>query len=222
MRRQLWVFFIILSCFGNAVAAVEPPLDLVIQATENLVTQLRTSEEAIKTTPRLAFELVNQDIIPLIDFPAIARSVLGQHWRKASQEQRQEFMKNFRTFIINLYTSAMVTYSQEIITTANSFKYSSRSSQLGNTKATIIMEFKLKGAAPIKVGYKMHWKENSWKIYDVHVLGISVVAIYRNNFDSEIRRYGLEGLLQRLADKNKTGTYSVFVNNTNAVSTGKY
>jgi len=216
--RHLWILLIGLNYVGNAIAAVEPPLHLVIQATENLVTQLKTSEEIIRSSPRLAFELANEEIIPLFDFPTIAKSVLGKHWRKASQEQQRYFTNNFRTFIINLYTAAMVTYSKDIIATADSFKYTIRNWQMTDTTATIIMEFKLKGRAPIKVGYKMHLKENSWKIYDVYVLGMSVVAIYRNNFDSEIKRYGLKGLLERLAAKNKTGTYSIFVNRTNSMN----
>ena len=218
---QLWILFASITCSGNLLAVTEPPINSVISATENLVNHLKTKGDAIRATPRLAFELVNKEIIPLIDFSSIAKSVLGRHWRNASQEQRQLFIKHYRTFVINLYTSAMVTYSKEIVTTADSFKFSTRSWQPANTKATVIMEFKLKRAAPIKVGYNMHWKENSWKIYDVHVLGMSVVAIYRNNFDSEINRYGLNGLLERLAAKNKTGTYSDFIKNTNSLKPGQ-
>lgn len=208
---RLSVLLIGLSCAGNAIAAVEPPLKLVIHATENLVNRLRTNGDAIRANPRLAFDLANEDIIPLIDFPTIARSVLGRHWRHASPEQREHFTLNFRAFIINLYTKAMVTYSREIVTTGESFKYSSRDWRPGKRAAIVIMTFKLKGTTPVKVGYSMHWKDNAWKIHDVHVLGISVVAIYRNNFDSQIHRYGLDGLLARLAAKNRRGTFSGFI-----------
>ena len=67
--------------------------------------------------------------------------------------------------------------------------------QPGETKATARMEFMLRGAAPVEVGYDMHWSENAWKIYDVHVLGLSSVGIYRENFANEIRRHGLDGLV---------------------------
>ncbi len=213
--RRFWPLLIALSCLGKVAAAVEPPQLLVIQATKNLVSELRTNGDAIRTTPRLAFELANEDIIPLIDFPAIARGVLGRHWRSASPEQRRRFTHEFRAFIINLYLTAMVTYSREIVSTAESFKYPSSRWLRGKTTATVHMEFKLKGAAPIDVGYRMHWKEGAWKIYDVHVLGLSLLAIYRNNFASEIKRHGLDGLLERLAAKNKTGNFSVLVNSLN-------
>jgi len=207
---RFWLLLIALSCFGKVVAAVELPQHLVIHATESLVNELRANGDAIRTTPRLAFELANEDIIPLIDFSNVARRVLGRHWGHASQEQRRLFTREFRTFIINLYLTAMVTYSREIVSAADSFKYlPSRWLQSGVT--TIVrMKFKLLGTAPIVVGYYMHRKEGTWKIYDVHALGLSMVTLYRTNFASEIKHHGLDGLLERLVAKNRTGTFSVF------------
>jgi phospholipid transport system substrate-binding protein len=199
-------------CFGQAAAAMEPPDQLITQATENLVHELRTNGDTIKTTPQLAFELANKDIIPLTDFPTIARHVLGRHWRRASPEQREAFTHEFRTFMINLYVTAMVTYSQEIVSTADSFEYPPSRWQPGETSAIVRMGFKLKGAAPVEVGYAMHWKEGAWRIHDVQALGLSFIAIYRSNFASEIKQHGLDGLVRRLATKNMTGTYSVFAN----------
>ena len=208
------LLFIALNCLGEAAAEVEPPQHLVIQATENLVNELRTSGEAIKTSPRLAFELANKDIIPLIDFPTVARRVLGRHWHHASVEQRRRFTREFRTFIINLYVTAMITYSQEIVATADSFKYPPSRWTPGETTTRVRMKFRLMGAAPIEVGYDMRLNEGIWKIYDVHVLGLDVVAIYRNNFASEIKHHGLSGLIERLAAKNNKGAFSIFANST--------
>lgn len=208
---RFWLLLIAWCCLGKVAAAVDPPDHLVIQATENLVTELRTNGNAIRTHPRLAYDLANKDIIPLIDFYTIAQRTLGRYWRRASPEQRQRFTREFRTFIINLYVSAMVTYTEEIVSTADSFEYPPSRWQPGETTATVRMGFKLKGTAPIEVGYGMHWKDGAWKIYDVHALGLSFVAIYRSNFASEIKRYRLDGLLNRLTAKNKTGTYSSFV-----------
>lgn len=196
------------------------PQQLVIQATENLVNGLRAQSDAIRASPRLAFELANEDIIPLIDFPLIARHVLGVHWRRALPQERERFIQEFRAFIINLYVTAMVAYAEEIVSTADSFSYPPSRWQPGETTATVHMKFKLKGAAPVEVGYDMHRNNGVWKIHDVHVLGLSAVGIYRSNFSSEVKRHGLSGLVRRLAAKNRTGAYSVFVNSVNS-SVGK-
>lgn len=210
---RFFLLLVTLCCLFDVSAATQSPQPLVIQATENLVRELRVNGDAIRTTPRLAFELANKEIIPLIDFPTIARQVLGRYWRRASPAQRQRFTHEFRTFVINLYLTAMVTYSQEIVSTADSFEYPPSHWQPGETSTTVRMGFKLKGAAPVEVGYSMHWQDGRWKIYDVQALGLSFIAIYRSNFAMEIKQYGLEGLLKRLAAKNRSGIYSSFANN---------
>jgi ABC-type transporter MlaC component len=43
---------------------------------------------------------------------------------------------------------------------------------------------------------------NGWKVYDVAVTGISLVATFRATVNSEIKRYGLDGLIARLIEKN--------------------
>lgn len=210
--RDCWFLFVFLICVGNVAAAMEPPQPLVVRATENLVNELRVNGDAIRATPKLAFELANREIIPLTDFSTIAQQVLGRHWRRASPQQRTSFSREFRTFVINLYLTAMVTFSQEIVSTADSFEYLPSHWQPGETKAAVQMGFKLKGAAPVEVGYSMHWKDGGWKIYDVQALGLSFVAIYRSNFAVEIKRHGLDGLLKRLEAKNRAGTYSKYAN----------
>ncbi|OOZ35974.1 hypothetical protein BOW51_09400 [Solemya velesiana gill symbiont] len=117
---------------------------MVIDATEHLINELRNNGDAIKVSPRLAFDLANEKIIPLIDFSTIARSVLGQHWRQASQQQRQQFTSEFRSFTINFFLKAMSTYSEEIVDTADSFTYPPDTWTPGNTRATVFMDFKLK------------------------------------------------------------------------------
>jgi phospholipid transport system substrate-binding protein len=48
----------------------------------------------------------------------------------------------------------------------------------------------------------MYLTANGWKVYDVAVTGISLVATFRAAVNSEINRYGLDGLIARLIEKN--------------------
>jgi ABC-type transport system involved in resistance to organic solvents, auxiliary component len=52
----------------------------------------------------------------------------------------------------------------------------------------------------------MHLKNDAWKVYDVSVDGISLVANYRTSFAKEIRKDGLDKLIAKLADRNKPAT----------------
>ena len=49
----------------------------------------------------------------------------------------------------------------------------------------------------------MHNKDSNWKIYDISVDGVSLVSTYRSSFKTEIRKVGLDGLLESLVEKNE-------------------
>jgi len=57
---------------------------------------------------------------------------------------------------------------------------------------------------PVSVDYRMEKTDTGWKVYDVKIEGISLVENYRNTFNSEVQRSGIDGLIKSLADKNKS------------------
>ena len=56
---------------------------------------------------------------------------------------------------------------------------------------------------PIAIDYRMEKGSGGWKVYDVTIEGISLVENYRNTFNNEIQRSGVDGLIKALTDKNK-------------------
>jgi phospholipid transport system substrate-binding protein len=59
------------------------------------------------------------------------------------------------------------------------------------------------GGPSVPITYQMHKLDAAWKIYDVAIEGVSLVLTYRSSFAQEIKRSGIDGLIQRLAEKNK-------------------
>jgi phospholipid transport system substrate-binding protein len=70
-------------------------------------------------------------------------------------------------------------------------------------EATVRTEVQQPAGFPIPIDYKMYIKGDAWKVYDVSVDAISLVANYRTSFAAEIRKDGLPKLIARLADRNK-------------------
>ena len=56
---------------------------------------------------------------------------------------------------------------------------------------------------PVLLEYRLHRAEKGWKTFDVIVDGISLVMVYRSSFSAEIRKRGLDGLIEHLAAKNR-------------------
>jgi phospholipid transport system substrate-binding protein len=62
--------------------------------------------------------------------------------------------------------------------------------------------------APVAIDYGMEKTDNGWKVYNVKIEGISLVENYRNTFNSEIQKHGVDGLIKSLADKNRSNAQS--------------
>jgi len=61
------------------------------------------------------------------------------------------------------------------------------------------------GSFPIPIDYRMYLKDGEWKVYDVAIDDISLVANYRTTFANEISTGGIENLIATLATRNKEG-----------------
>ena len=71
-----------------------------------------------------------------------------------------------------------------------------------DTEVVVRTEIKGKGE-PIQLDYRMEKLAAGWKIYDVNVAGVWLVEQYKNNFAQEIGSVGIDGLITKLAEKNK-------------------
>jgi phospholipid transport system substrate-binding protein len=57
--------------------------------------------------------------------------------------------------------------------------------------------------SPIQIDYSMTKTPDGWKAYDVIVAGVSLVTNYRDEFNDQVQKGGVDGLIKTLADRNK-------------------
>jgi phospholipid transport system substrate-binding protein len=60
------------------------------------------------------------------------------------------------------------------------------------------------GAQPVTIDYDMEKRPSGWKVWDVRVAGVSLVANYRTEFDTQVRDNGIDGLIKTLQAKNRS------------------
>jgi phospholipid transport system substrate-binding protein len=71
---------------------------------------------------------------------------------------------------------------------------------------TLLVRTEVRGGnEPIQLDYRLEKAGDGWKIYDVNVLGVWLVDQYKNSFAQEIAAGGIDGLIAKLAERNKTG-----------------
>ena len=196
------VFMSVLAGAGAAAAqsSMTPPDALVRETTEEVLKLLREDGEQIKDDPQAISELIREEVLPHFDFELMSRLVLARNWRGASEEQRQRFVDEFRQLLVRTYGSSLSKYSGQEV------RYPPmQSSGADDDRVTVQTEILQSGGPSIPLDYRLHRTDSGWKVYDVTVDGASLVLNYRSQFASEISRQGLDGLIQRLAERNRGG-----------------
>ena len=190
----------ILLCLGaSAVTAADPhpALVLVQQTTDQMLSKLRADREKLKNDPGLVNQLVEEIVLPHFDFQAISASVLGKYWRTADATQQQRFREAFKLLLLRTYATALVDNMDRKI------EFEPVRAAPGATDVTVRTTIPQDGEFPMPVNYSLELIDNQWKVYDVEIDGLSLVANYRSTFAKEINKSGLEGLIKLLEQRNK-------------------
>ena len=130
-----------------------------------------------------------------VDFEWIGNFVLGKHKRKASDEQKTQYIKAYKNFIVASYTKRFKDYSGEV------FEIKSTRTE-GKNKYLITTEIVRSGEANVLVNYKVKQVGADYKVYDIIVEGISLITTQRSEFNAVITRKGLDYLITQLKKKS--------------------
>ena len=192
------LFFLILLFFSfNSIADLGPD-ELVKKTAEDVIFAIKADEEIQKGNKEKIYQLAEDKILPNFDFERIARLVLGRAWRKTDDNQKKEFISEFRTLLLKTYAVALSKYKDQKI----EFKPTrmSEADEIVIVKSEIIQS----GGQPIKVNYALANNSGKWLVFDIVIEGVSLVTNYRSQFSTEIRKNGIDVLIDKLAKKNKS------------------
>ncbi len=200
--QSLCLFFTLLSISYAETTPV--PQKLMEDTSRVMIKEFIANTDAIRKDPQVALRLVNENLVPKINFPLMSRWVLGKYWKKASPEQRKEFIAEFKTLVIKFYSKALVQYLSKNNLEEDVITFIPFRGKLKGKYATVRSQVNPQnGAEPVKVNYDLYRSKNGqWSIYDVSVEGISLVTTYRSSFKSIIAKKGMDELLAELKRKN--------------------
>lgn len=182
-------------------SALEAAQTLIDKMSHDMLSCLQ--QESVRKSRQRIFELVNEVIIPHVDSKRVSIRVLGKHWKTATPAQRRRFAEEFRCFLIRFYGTALSEYAKDNEIPEDLIAFQSVRGQPGATHLNIHAKVHQPNGTDVQVGYKLYLVNGTWKIVDIRVAGVSMVATYRSSFAREIRRGGLDRLIQKLAERNK-------------------
>lgn len=197
-KSALTLAFALALAIPSAFAQDAAPDALVKRISDGVVEAIRHDAELQAGNPAKIRALVEGRIIPYFDFQRATQIAVGVGWRRATPEQRERLVHEFKTLLVRTYSGALSSYRDQVI------EFMPLRAQAGDSEVTVRSRIRQAGAEPVVVEYDLARGQSGWKIYDIRVLGVSLVATYRTSFSEEIRNHGIDGLIERLAERNRS------------------
>ncbi|AGA91462.1 ABC-type transport system involved in resistance to organic solvents, auxiliary component [Thioflavicoccus mobilis 8321] len=199
MKRVILLLATLFLASGVAQAAPSTSATALAKETsEQMLQVLEERRDEIERRPQLIYQLVDKIVLPHFDFERITRTAVGRYWREASTAQRRALTEGFREVLVRTYARALLSYSGETIHYLPERK-------LADDRVTVSTEVRNPGGATIRIDYRLYATDGTWKVYDVIVDNVSLVANYRGTFANIIRSSGIDGLIDRLGEMNAAG-----------------
>jgi phospholipid transport system substrate-binding protein len=186
----LSLFSLIWACLAWGVEAPT----VVVKSTIDEVIQLVTDEK-LKVPDKASHrrELLEETIGKNFDFEEMAKRSLAVHWKSRGEADHQEFVTLFRSLLSNTYAGKIENYSGEPV---NYLKERLKGGY-AEVQTTIVS-----AQTEISLDYRLILKNDTWRVYDVVVNGVSLVKNYRSQFARIIHRSSYEDLVIALREKS--------------------
>lgn len=172
---------------------------MIARLTQEALDILRTDAKIQEGDMAYIMKLVDQKVMPHVDFQRMTASAVGPAWRRATPEQRARLESEFKTLLVRTYAGALGQ--------AKDLKFEMRPLRASASDQEVVVRSVIKGRGdPIQLDYRLEktpGQGTGWKIYNLNVLGVWLVDTYRSQFAQEINASGIDGLINTLAKRNK-------------------
>ncbi|MDO9217523.1 MAG: ABC transporter substrate-binding protein, partial [Lacisediminimonas sp.] len=192
LAKILAPIFVAFALLPAAAQAQEAPDVLVKRISEEVVNTAKADKQIQGGNQQRVLALVEEKIIPHVDFQHMTALAAGRYWRQATPQQQQQLTKEFRDLLIHTYSGAISQVrDQELV-------FKPMRAAPADTEVEVRSEVQQARGEPIQLNYRLEKTPAGWKIYDVNVLGAWLVETYKGNFSSEIGKSGIDGLIKVL------------------------
>lgn len=182
---------------GAARAADAAPEAFVRQISNDVIDAAKADKSIQAGDIDKIIALVDAKVMPNVNFEVVTRSAVGPKWREATPEQRAKLQAEFKTLLVRVYAGALTQIKDQTVEITKT--------QPVPNSAQVVVQSEVRGKGdPIKLDYRLDKADSGWKIIDVNVGGIWLVPSYRQQFAPELSSGGVDGLIAKLVERNKT------------------
>ena len=197
-RSIPWLSAAVLSLaavFAHAQAGKSPDA-LIKEVSTDVLDAVRADKSIKQGDVQKVIALVDAKVMPYVDFQRMTASAVGRYWRQATPDQQGKLQEQFKILLVRTYSGALAQVQDQTVEL--------KPMRAGADDKEVVVKTEIKGRGdPVQLDYRLENVGGAWKVYDINVLGVWLVENYRNSFSQEIGANGIDGLINKLAERNK-------------------
>jgi phospholipid transport system substrate-binding protein len=187
---------------GAAATSVAPsaslaPDALILALSNEVLDAIKKDKSLLSGDVAKLNALVDEKILPYVNFEKMTQLAVGRGWRQATPEQRQALIREFRMLLVRTYSGA--------VSAVNDYRVQLRPFRAAPNDTDVVVRTVVvrSRGEPIQLDYRLEKSDGGWKIYDVNVAGVWLVENYKSSFAAEINAGGVDGLIKTLTERNR-------------------
>ena len=191
MMRRFGTLLLFLSMvLPGRVFAGEPIAQLSATINEFVAIMVNTPVSQLRTTglPDKALKLIHSRF----DFSEMTKRSLGPHWMKLAPAEQDEFVDGLTYRLLVTYGRTVRASGDEKVV----FKKETLDGAYANVESTVVG-----GNSDTLIDYRLHEVNGQWRVYDMVIEHVSIVSNFRAQFEREIARSSVEGLLEKIKQR---------------------
>lgn len=196
-QRLLSVFALAGAFVAGSAHAQQAPDALVKQLSNEVIDAVKADKAIQAGDVGRIQALVDTKVMPHVNFQRMTSASVGRYWRTATPDQQKRLQDEFKTLLIRTYAGALTQVKDQTVAL--------KPMRSQPTDNEVVVRTEIRGSGePIQLDYRLEKASDAWKIYDVNVGGVWLVEQYRSSFAQEIGANGVDSLIAKLAEKNKS------------------
>lgn len=191
--------FLFSSSVGIASAQNVPdsnmPDGLIKMIVADVMTSVKADPEIQKGNIPRVVDLVEKKIVPYTDMRRTTQLAMGRNWSKATPEQQNQLIGEFKSLLIRTYSGALSQLRDQTV------QYKPFRASPSDTDV-IVRTVVIGKSDPTPLDYRLEKTNDGWKVYDINIMGAWLIEAYRNQFTNQINQNGIDGLIKFLQERN--------------------
>jgi phospholipid transport system substrate-binding protein len=182
--------------FAQVPDQATAPDALIKMVVTDVMASVKSDADIQKGNIPKIVDLVEKKIVPYTDMRRTTEMAMGPNWKKATPEQQNQLVLEFKNLLIRTYSGALSQLRDQTV----QFK-ALRAAP--DDKEVVVKTVVLGRGDPVPLDYRLEKTDKGWKVYDMNIMGVWLVEAYRNQFSNQISQNGIDGLVKFLQDRNK-------------------